>query len=159
MQASELQKYLIKILANPNVDVVRYDYNRILEVKPHGVSKGLAATAILEELFMMHAEKLKNSRPPSPSGTVGWGYGLGGIEEGVEFGGNGNGGFRSNRTSFNNLANLAGGSTNGSPHVAGASTFQPTSASALPPFLFCVGDDRSDEDMVGGIKAETRDIQ
>lgn len=136
--SAELQKYLVKVLADPSVDVVRYDYNRILEVKPHGVSKGLAATAILEELFMMHNEKMKNSRPPSPT--------LGGIEEGREATG-----FRSNRSSHNNLASLASNQT--SPTSAHSrstsnSVFQPTSASTLPPFLFCVGDDRSDEDMV-----------
>jgi trehalose-phosphatase len=125
MQASELQKYLVKILANPNVDVVRYDYNRILEVKPHGVSKGLAATAILEELFMLHTEKLKASRPPSPK------------EE--ETGGES---IRSNRTSHTNLSSLDRSS---SPRSQ-SSVFQAGS----PPFLFCVGDDRSDEDMVSG---------
>ena len=52
MQAAELQKYLVKILANPSVDVVKYDYARLLEVKPHGISKGLAANAILESLFL-----------------------------------------------------------------------------------------------------------
>jgi hypothetical protein len=142
MQASELQKYLVKILANPNVDVVRYDYNRILEVKPHGVSKGLAATAILEELFQMHNEKLKNSRPPSPA--------LGGIDEASEFGsGGGLGGGRSNRGSHSNLSTLASPTSPSSGHSrsSSSSVFQPTSASALPPFLFCVGDDRSDEDM------------
>ena len=52
MQASELQKYLIKLLANPSVDVVKYDYARVLEVKPHGISKGLAANAILESYLL-----------------------------------------------------------------------------------------------------------
>ena len=88
MQSSELQKYLVKILANPKVDVLRYDKSRILEgesrcidhirimqlssrcsllcarfvcfsVKPHGVSKGLAATAILESLWIMTNKQIK----------------------------------------------------------------------------------------------------
>jgi trehalose-6-phosphatase len=39
------------------VDVLRYDRSRVLEVKPHGVNKGLAATAILESLWIMHEKK------------------------------------------------------------------------------------------------------
>jgi len=51
MQAADLQKYLYKVLHNPSVDVTRYDLSQILEVKPHGVSKGHAASTILESLF------------------------------------------------------------------------------------------------------------
>jgi len=57
MQAADLQKYLVKVLANPAVDVLRYDKSRILEVKPHGVNKGLAATAILESLWILHEKR------------------------------------------------------------------------------------------------------
>ena len=51
MQATDLHKYLTKLLANPSVDVVKYEHSSILEVKPHGVSKGNAATAICEALL------------------------------------------------------------------------------------------------------------
>ena len=51
MQASELHKYLIKVINNPAVDVLKYDYNRILEVKPKGINKGVAATVIMEALI------------------------------------------------------------------------------------------------------------
>ena len=51
MQATDLHKYLTKLLANPAVDVVKYDHSSILEVKPHGISKGNAATAICEALL------------------------------------------------------------------------------------------------------------
>ena len=51
MQATDLHKYLTKLLANPAVDVVKYENSSILEVKPHGVSKGNAATAICEALL------------------------------------------------------------------------------------------------------------
>jgi len=55
--SADMQKYLVKVLANPSVDVLRYDRSRVLEVKPHGVNKGLAATAILESLWIMHEKK------------------------------------------------------------------------------------------------------
>ena len=61
MQAADLQKYLVKVLANPNVDVLRYDKSRVLEVKPHGVNKGLAATAILESLWLKHHREEEKS--------------------------------------------------------------------------------------------------
>jgi len=51
MQANELAKYLIKVIDNPQIDVVRYDYNRILEVKPRGISKGLTTARILKEVL------------------------------------------------------------------------------------------------------------
>lgn len=51
MQASELAKYLQKVLEGwPVVEVMRYDYNRILEVKPKGVSKGFTTLRILKQL-------------------------------------------------------------------------------------------------------------
>ena len=67
MQASELQKYLIKVLPTPTLDVIRYDYNRILEVKPYGVSKGIAATAILEAVMKNEANNQKTGMGRSVS--------------------------------------------------------------------------------------------
>jgi trehalose-6-phosphatase len=52
MQANDLQKHLIKVLNHPGVDVVKYNNSRILEVKPRGISKGNAAIAICEGLFV-----------------------------------------------------------------------------------------------------------
>jgi trehalose 6-phosphate synthase/phosphatase len=50
-QASELGKYIEKLLeSSQSVDVVRYDLNRILEVKPRGVSKGITARKIITRL-------------------------------------------------------------------------------------------------------------
>ena len=51
LQATDLHKYLLKALNNPQVDVVKYEYSSCIEVKPHGVSKGNAATAICEALL------------------------------------------------------------------------------------------------------------
>lgn len=51
MQASELGKYLEKVLVGwPGIEVVRYDYNRILEVKPHGINKGVTVKRIIKQL-------------------------------------------------------------------------------------------------------------
>jgi len=146
MQSSELQKYLVKILANPSVDVVRYDYNRILEVKPHGVSKGLAATAILEELFYLpsthtHPHRKRDSRPTSP------------IEDGHYCHHHSHG--RPHRNSYTGSSGVRGASPDASPRgpprtaTGAVGAFNPPMGAnaALPPFLFCVGDDRSDEDM------------
>eukprot|EP00456_Euglypha_rotunda_P066147 TRINITY_DN5690_c0_g1_i15.p1 TRINITY_DN5690_c0_g1~~TRINITY_DN5690_c0_g1_i15.p1 ORF type:complete len:283 (+),score=32.66 TRINITY_DN5690_c0_g1_i15:82-849(+) len=58
MQASEVSKYLIKVMRNPQVQVVLYDYQRILEVKPRGVSKGSATTRVLKTIFSHLQEKL-----------------------------------------------------------------------------------------------------
>lgn len=51
MQANELAKYLVKVVSNPQIDIVKYDYNRIVEVKPRGVNKGTTASIILEAVF------------------------------------------------------------------------------------------------------------
>ena len=51
LQATDLHKYLLKALNNPAVDVVKYEFSSCIEVKPHGVSKGNAATAICEALL------------------------------------------------------------------------------------------------------------
>ena len=53
MQASELVKYLEKVLAYwPGVDVVKYDYNRLLEVKPRGINKGVTAHRIMKQIAL-----------------------------------------------------------------------------------------------------------
>lgn len=67
MQAADLQKYLIKVIGNPNVDILRYDRSKILELKPHGVSKGLAATAIMESLWIREERKRALSSSSSSS--------------------------------------------------------------------------------------------
>jgi trehalose-6-phosphatase len=131
MQAADLQKYLVKILANPKVDVLRYDKSRILEVKPHGVNKGLAATAILESLWIMSDTKSKaESAAESPRSTHG----------------------APSRSPVS-----AGGSRFGlqvSPPANGSLAFpvdgplSPRSlATPFHPFVLAIGDDRSDEDM------------
>jgi trehalose 6-phosphate synthase/phosphatase len=62
MQASELAKFLESVLSLYHVDVVKYDYNRILEVKPRGVNKGVTTKAILQRL----AKQFKSvSEPPT----------------------------------------------------------------------------------------------
>jgi len=48
MQASELSKYLAKVISRLGADVVRYDYNRILEIKPKGIGKGITTSIILD---------------------------------------------------------------------------------------------------------------
>lgn len=51
MQASELAKYLQKVVEGwHGVEVVKYDYNRILEVKPKGINKGVTTQRILRQL-------------------------------------------------------------------------------------------------------------
>jgi hypothetical protein len=63
MQASELGKFLENVLAPYHVDVVKYDYNRILEVKPRGINKGVTTKAILQRL----AQQMRSE--PSPPRT------------------------------------------------------------------------------------------
>ena len=51
MQANELAKYLQRVLEGwQGVEVVKYDYNRILEVKPKGINKGVTTELILKQL-------------------------------------------------------------------------------------------------------------
>eukprot|EP00475_Leptophrys_vorax_P020534 TRINITY_DN28121_c0_g1_i1.p1 TRINITY_DN28121_c0_g1~~TRINITY_DN28121_c0_g1_i1.p1 ORF type:complete len:914 (-),score=227.25 TRINITY_DN28121_c0_g1_i1:77-2797(-) len=51
MQANELAKYLQRVLEGwQGVEVVKYDYNRILEVKPKGINKGVTAERIFKQL-------------------------------------------------------------------------------------------------------------
>ena len=130
MQASELQKYLVKILANPSVDVVKYDYARLLEVKPHGISKGLAANAILESLFL----KVNIQKSASSVSLQGL----------------------SREQSGGSISPVAAPTT--SSMMTPRTSSRPASPGVSPglsafdfnppaPFLLCVGDDRSDEDM------------
>jgi len=155
LQASELSKYIVKVLGNPAVDVVRYDYQRILEVKPHGISKGLAATAIMEELYRLSKERSKLcTRPGSPSSTsptaVG---GLGLIQENDS---------QEAAASVPTTLYARSSSDIGPPlspmerarssvpvlsSAAAAAAAAAGVSASMPPFVFCVGDDRSDEDM------------
>lgn len=101
MQASELSKYLNKVISTPGIDVVKYDYNRILEVKPHGVNKGTTANLILDAV-------------------------------------------------------LGHSSAGAAPSTASSSSSASASAALQnPPFLLCVGDDKSDEDMFKAIQAHS----
>ena len=140
MQASELQKYLIKLLGNPSVDVVKYDYARVLEVKPHGISKGLAANAILESYLLkapvqrsMSTASMASLARESTGGSlspVGLGSGRGSSSLGLN---------------VDELpvvsADSRPTSPQGSPNLGASYEF------VADPFLLCVGDDRSDEDM------------
>ena len=54
MQGSELAKYLEEVCGEHQkreVDVTKYDYNRIVEIKPKGINKGVCVKVILERLF------------------------------------------------------------------------------------------------------------
>jgi trehalose-phosphatase len=64
MQASELVKYLNKVLGHIEIDVIKYDYNRIVEVKPHGISKGRAATHILRTVLGKAKQMGQNVQSP-----------------------------------------------------------------------------------------------
>ena len=134
MQAAELQKYLVKILANPSVDVVKYDYARLLEVKPHGISKGLAANAILESLLMKQSVNMQKSSSSVSLHSL------------------------NRETSGGSLSPVAATLTASSSLVTPRLASRPASPGVSPglssfdfnqpaPFLLCVGDDRSDEDM------------
>lgn len=146
MQASELEKYMSQVLNSPTVDIVKYDYNRIVEVKPKGVSKGLAATAIIK--FVL----------PRPSSSFG----------GIDFSTPSSP--RQSRVGGNTAASpprSPRASTTTSPtHMAASyeQIFSHPSALANvaavaaatsddPPFLLAVGDDRGDEDMFAVIQS------
>ena len=145
MQASELQKYLIKLLGNPSVDVVKYDYARVLEVKPHGISKGLAANAILES-YLLRAKVQRELSHASLASLDRESTG-GSLSPIGMSGGRGSSSFSGN---VDELPVVSAAS-------ATVSVSRPTSPQASPglaafefatdPFLLCVGDDRSDEDM------------
>ena len=151
MQAAELQKYLVKILATPSVDVVKYDYARLLEVKPHGISKGLAANAILESLF------LKPGIQKSSSSVS-----LQGLSREQTGGSISPVGGEGRRYSAASMMTPRTASRPASPGMSPG--LQGFDFSTPPPFLLCVGDDRSDEDMFVAIndkeylKGSVRDI-
>lgn len=50
LQATELERFLAKVIDLKTVEVVLYDYNRIVEVKPRGVDKGHTALHILNRV-------------------------------------------------------------------------------------------------------------
>ncbi|GAB5373430.1 hypothetical protein AAMO2058_001751000 [Amorphochlora amoebiformis] len=50
-QASELHRYIQKIVSGAKVDITRYNHHRILEVKPKGVDKGSTVKRILDRLI------------------------------------------------------------------------------------------------------------
>eukprot|EP00808_Paulinella_micropora_P012381 g35590.t1 len=54
MQAHEAEKHLNSVLDNPLVDVVVYEFNMILEVKPCSATKGNVATRIMRKVFLGH---------------------------------------------------------------------------------------------------------
>ena len=47
------------MLVAHQVDVVRYDYNRILEVRPKGINKGVTTKAIIHRLGKQMAEEIQ----------------------------------------------------------------------------------------------------
>lgn len=64
MQASELLKFLQNVLSLYHVDVVKYDYNRILEVKPKGINKGVTTKAILHRVALQLQQEQQSSQAP-----------------------------------------------------------------------------------------------
>jgi len=50
MQARELQKYLKEIIEDGVIDIVIYDDNRILEILPRGINKGLCTSLLIQTL-------------------------------------------------------------------------------------------------------------
>jgi len=50
MQAREMQKYLMELIADDVIDIVVYDDNRILEILPKGVNKGLTTSLLIDTL-------------------------------------------------------------------------------------------------------------
>mmetsp|Transcript_1525 Transcript_1525/g.2116 ORF Transcript_1525/g.2116 Transcript_1525/m.2116 type:complete len:1022 (-) Transcript_1525:322-3387(-) len=50
MQAREMQKYLQELIADGVIDIVVYDDNRILEILPKGVNKGLTTSLLIDTL-------------------------------------------------------------------------------------------------------------
>lgn len=50
LQATEMERFLAKVIDLKTVEVVLYDYNRIVEVKPRGVDKGHTALHILNRV-------------------------------------------------------------------------------------------------------------
>ena len=66
MQASELAKFLQGVLSLHQVDVVKYDYNRILEVKPKGINKGMTTKAILHRLAKEVRDEIQQGLVKNP---------------------------------------------------------------------------------------------
>lgn len=58
--------YINQVLSPFHVEVVRYDYNRILEVKPKGINKGVTTKAILHRLAKQMQHEIKNSSIKTP---------------------------------------------------------------------------------------------
>lgn len=50
MQAREMQKYLKEVIEKGMVDVVVYDDNKILEIRPKGIGKGLTTSLLVQTL-------------------------------------------------------------------------------------------------------------
>jgi len=72
MQAEEVSKLLKRLLKNDNnmsIDVVLYDYNRILDIKPSGISKGNAASRILQQILSLPLI-LPSTSPSTPQSTT-----------------------------------------------------------------------------------------
>lgn len=137
------QKYLVKILARIDIDVMRYDRSRVLEVKPHGVNKGLAATAILESLWIKADKEIKAEHQAAATTPT------------------------ANRTPANRTP--ASTTTAAGPpsrfdlrcsppaHTplasAPSSVLSPRSATTeFHPFVLAIGDDRSDEEMFNSVQ-------
>jgi len=111
MQADEVTKLLKRVMKNPTIDIILYDNHRILEVKPHGVSKGSAASRILQQVLKLPT--FCNPLPlPQPQTTT----------------------------------------TSVSAPSTPARRFERKEQKDLP-FLLCVGDDKSDEDMFKAVEA------
>jgi len=49
-QAAELHRYIEKIVSSSVVDITRYSYHKILEIKPKGINKGATVLRILERI-------------------------------------------------------------------------------------------------------------
>lgn len=65
MQAREMEKVLIGVIDQELIEVVVYGYTRIVEVKPQGIGKGLTATRILKRVL----KSPNNTNPSSSSST------------------------------------------------------------------------------------------
>lgn len=145
-----MSQYLVKVLANPAVDVLRYDKSRILEVKPHGVNKGLAATAILESLWIMHEKQTQAAQAAAVAsqGTP--------IASAVGATTTPNTGSSTPQLpvaprGFGSTSPLAAGSA-----TPGSATLSPRSqVTSFHPFVLAIGDDRSDEDMSETMRPRT----
>jgi hypothetical protein len=96
-----------QIFPADEVDVIKYDYNMILEVKPHGINKGNTAAFILRTVL---------ARPPPPPPTPA-------------------------------AASVASRVRSLSLSRSTSQELPPPPPLPPSPFLVCIGDDRSDEEM------------